>query len=62
MMLYLDCPTCGQLCEAEVPPCADDHRGACPDRACVECGTALLIDPPLSTDRPARRGRLRPAA
>ena len=62
MMLYLDCPTCGQLCEAEVPPCADDHRGACPDRACVECGTALLIDPPLSTDRPARRARLRPAA
>ncbi len=62
MMLYLDCPTCGQPREAEVPPCADGHRDACPDRACVECGTALVVDPPLVPERPARRERLRHAA
>ena len=64
-MLYLDCPTCGQRCEAEVPPCADGHRGACPDRACVNCGTGLVVDPPISHERlgrPAHRERLRSAA
>jgi hypothetical protein len=65
MMLYLDCPTCGEPREAEVPPCPDGHQGGCPDRACVECGTALVVDPPTATEhtdgQPARRSRPRAA-
>lgn len=64
-MLYLDCPTCGQPREAEVPPCPDGHQADCPDRACVECGTALVV-PPLAAAvtapaQPARRSRPRAA-
>jgi hypothetical protein len=62
MMLYLDCPTCGQRCEAEIPPCADGHRGGCPDRACAVCGTALVVDPQLVAARQARYQHLRHAA
>ena len=61
MMLYLDCPTCGAPREAETPPCPDGHESGCPDRACVECGTALIVDPLMAaeaaTERPARRSR-----
>ena len=42
----------------EAPPCPDGHGAECPDRACVECGTALLLDPPMiSTRRPRRPAR-----
>jgi hypothetical protein len=54
MMLYLDCPTCGAPREAEVPPCPDGHQGECPDRACVECGTALVVDPLMAAEHAAR--------
>ncbi|WP_169806820.1 hypothetical protein [Actinomadura macra] len=27
----------------EQPPCPDGHGGECPERACVECGTAVLV-------------------
>jgi hypothetical protein len=27
----------------EMPPCADEHGIDCPERACVDCGGALLI-------------------
>ncbi len=46
-LLVLFCPSCGRECLAETPPCIDGHGDACPDRACVECGTALLLDAPL---------------
>jgi hypothetical protein len=46
-LLLLYCPACGRDCLAETPPCPDGHGEACPDRACVECGTALLLDAPL---------------
>jgi hypothetical protein len=45
--LFLYCPGCARECLAETPPCPDGHADACPDRACVECGTALLLDAPL---------------
>jgi hypothetical protein len=45
--LFLYCPTCARESLAEAPPCPDGHGAACPDRACVECGTALLLDAPL---------------
>jgi hypothetical protein len=46
-LLTLFCPTCGHDRLAEAPPCPDGHGDDCPDRACVECGTALLLDAPL---------------
>lgn len=47
-LLFLYCPTCGDERLAETPPCPDGHGAGCPDRACVECGTALLLDAPLA--------------
>jgi hypothetical protein len=44
-LLY--CPSCERECLAEIPPCADGHDELCPDRACVECGTAVLFDAQL---------------
>jgi hypothetical protein len=46
-LLFLFCPNCARECLAEAPPCLDGHGDACPDRACVECGTALVLDAPL---------------
>jgi hypothetical protein len=46
-LLFLYCPSCARECLAETPPCPDGHGEACPDRACVDCGTALLLDAPL---------------
>jgi hypothetical protein len=43
----LFCPDCRREVFAEAPPCSDGHDDACPDRACVDCGTALLLDAPL---------------
>jgi hypothetical protein len=64
-LLVLYCPTCARECLAETPPCPDGHGDQCPDRACVECGTALLLDAPLFAMLPVRRAasaRTRPAA
>lgn len=30
----------------EQPPCPDGHGAECPERACVECGTAILVGLP----------------
>lgn len=40
------CPTCDDDREFVQPPCADGHTedgGDCPEWACPDCGTALLI-------------------
>ncbi|WP_165495179.1 hypothetical protein [Actinomadura roseirufa] len=29
----------------EQPPCLDGHGEECPERACAECGTAVLVGP-----------------
>jgi hypothetical protein len=51
----LPCPTCGEDTDFEQPTCIDGHTddgGACPEWACTECGTALVIgDVPVA--RPA---------
>jgi hypothetical protein len=42
----LPCPTCGEDTDFEQPTCIDGHSedgGACPEWACTECGTALVI-------------------
>jgi hypothetical protein len=38
------CPTCQGTRVFEQPPCADGHGADCPEWACVDCGTALLVD------------------
>jgi hypothetical protein len=58
--VLLFCPTCRRDCLAEAPPCPDGHGERCPDRACTECGTALLLDAPLFEIVDLGRGRLRP--
>jgi len=50
------CPVCGDERRTEQPVCPDGHGDDCPDRICVDCGTALFLDPVL-TGRPARRSR-----
>ena len=40
------CPTCDDVREFVQPPCVDGHTadgGECPEWACADCGTALLI-------------------
>ncbi|MBC3763368.1 hypothetical protein ACUN7V_13760 [Quadrisphaera oryzae] len=39
----LDCPWCSALRPFEVPPCAEGHGGACPERVCTACSGALLV-------------------
>ena len=42
----LPCPTCAQETDFEQPGCVDGHTedgGACPEWACTDCGTALVI-------------------
>jgi hypothetical protein len=59
---FLRCPTCETIVLVEVPQypdrCPDGHTPEeCPDRACTQCGTALLCGSPQS-----RRGAGRSAA
>jgi hypothetical protein len=40
------CPLCGDSREFVQPPCLDGHTddgGECPEWACVDCGTALVV-------------------
>jgi hypothetical protein len=37
------CPSCRAERVFEMPPCPDEHGGDCPERACVDCGEAVLI-------------------
>jgi len=61
-LLLLYCPTCQDERLAETPPCTDGHGTDCPDRACVECGTALLVDAPLAAAAFASRDEPRTSA
>ncbi|TNM69458.1 hypothetical protein FHN55_03920 [Streptomyces sp. NP160] len=49
----LDCPWCSGPRPFEVPPCADGHGEACPERVCTACSGALLLgaDPAPSARR-----------
>ncbi|TCB97854.1 hypothetical protein E0H26_09630 [Micromonospora zingiberis] len=52
----LYCDTCACLRPFEVPPCLDGHGSACPELACIRCGTALILAPALTSLR-RRHGR-----
>lgn len=45
----LYCSTCGDERVFEQPPCPDGHGAECPERACVECGAAVLVGLPPVT-------------
>jgi hypothetical protein len=54
------CPTCDDERDFVQPSCVDGHTedgGECPEWACVDCGTALLIGvfPLVLRSRPERR-------
>jgi hypothetical protein len=46
-IIHLNCPVCAEVREFEQPPCVDYHEPACPEWACITCGTAVLLEPPL---------------
>ncbi|TDC60531.1 hypothetical protein E1200_30275 [Actinomadura sp. GC306] len=48
------CSTCGDERAFEQPPCPDGHGGECPERACVDCGSAVLVGAPPPAPPPAR--------
>jgi hypothetical protein len=50
-----DCPVCGRSATLVAPVCTEGHGDQCPDRLCVECGTALFVDPLVRAARPPRR-------
>lgn len=48
------CPACDELRDFVQPPCADGHTdegGECPEWACADCGTALVIGGVVAIDR-----------
>lgn len=49
----LHCSTCGDESSFEQPLCIDGHGPDCPELACVECGTAILIGTVDITGAPA---------
>jgi len=56
------CPSCDEVREFVQPPCAEGHTddgGECPEWACADCGTALVIG---GTVGAADRARVRLAA
>lgn len=51
------CPACRARRVVEQPPCVDGHAD-CPEWACVDCGTAIVVGW-LEADAPARRSASR---
>jgi hypothetical protein len=48
LIFAADCPICGRSGTVVAPDsCPDGHDGACPDRICVDCCSALFVDPAL---------------
>lgn len=43
LMLVLHCTHCQDEREFEQPPCVDGHGFDCPEVACVECGSAVMV-------------------
>jgi hypothetical protein len=54
------CPACGDERAFVQPPCTDGHTddgGDCPEWACAECGTAVVVGnaAPVGAGAPLRR-------
>ncbi|ADP80328.1 hypothetical protein [Pseudofrankia inefficax] len=52
-LVRMFCPKCADERPFEQPECLDGHGADCPERACVECGAAVLLGP-LTQPEPAR--------
>jgi hypothetical protein len=48
------CPCCRAERLFELPPCPDGHGFDCAERACVDCGAAIVVGPMLITRSPIR--------
>jgi hypothetical protein len=55
---YRYCSTCDAERPFERPECLDGHGVDCPERCCVDCGEAILVDPPLRRDTVRHRHSL----
>jgi hypothetical protein len=53
--LYLWCVDCAAAGEFVAVDCADGHGEDCPERICVECGAAVLIDLQIEVEQPQAR-------
>jgi hypothetical protein len=49
----LYCPACDAERAVEIPECVDGVPADWPERACIECGAALFVDPLIRT-QPSR--------
>jgi hypothetical protein len=49
-LVRLFCPECTDERPFERPECLDGHGPDCPELACVECGTAILVAPLTQPD------------
>ena len=47
------CPSCEDERLFDSPPCVDGHGNECAEAFCVDCGTAMFVDPP-TVARPLR--------
>jgi hypothetical protein len=62
-LVRMFCPQCADERPFERPECLDGHGTDCPERACVECGAAVLLGPltqpaqarATGPDRPGQR-------
>lgn len=48
--LFRACRDCGSEAGFEQPPCAEDHGPDCPEWFCLECGSVLMVGPPIFVD------------
>ena len=56
-----DCPVCGHENVLVAPDCTEGHGADCPDRLCVDCGTALFVGILVGLPRRSRRPSTRVA-
>ncbi|WP_067487760.1 hypothetical protein [Actinomadura hibisca] len=50
----MHCSACDGERAFEQPPCPDGHGADCPERVCVDCGSAVLVgEPPSASHSPA---------
>ncbi|MBL7490780.1 hypothetical protein I6A60_21035 [Frankia sp. AgB1.9] len=59
-LVRMFCPQCADERPFERPECLDGHGADCPERACVECGAAVLLGPLTQPERARATGQDRP--
>jgi hypothetical protein len=55
LLFAADCPVCGRGGTVVTPDyCSEGHGDACPDRICIDCGSALFVRCSQPESIPAR--------